>query len=501
MQSRRDLVQAYTFTVGRLTSGMLTADPDAVDTPMNRTRRGGVIGLVIGALICVGFIVVGLLVPKDSDSWRKSGVLIMEKETGARYVYGAGTLRPVINYTSAKLITGDKGTVQQVSRNTLADVPRGTPIGIPGAPDSLPAADRLTHAPWQVCATTRPADDGALVPTTTLTAGIAPRDAAELGPDQALLVTTRSGKQNTDVLLWHGARFRLDSAHGALQSLGYGTVEPLAVDDAFLSAIPAGPDLAPRTVPGAGSKGPRLSGRPSRVGQLFVVRTPGSPDQYYLLDRAGLVPLTLTELQLLRGDPRTREKAYAGQQPTVLTLPPDEAAQHMAPKAAAARAGAGTLPVRPPTALAPQTGSMPCLRVTPGERAPSQSIVRVPAAAVTAMPVVARQGVAPSCPAVDAITVRPGIGVLATPLSGGSGTSGARYLVTDDGIKYPLSAPTVAGLLSYPDTNLVRLPSALLRLLPTGPVLDPDRAADPALSGPAPASPDPECGPAKRSGT
>jgi hypothetical protein len=144
---------------------------------------------------------------------------------------------------------------------------------------------------------------------------------------------------------------------------------------------------------------------------------------------------------------------------------------------------------------------MPCLRVTPGERAPSQSIVRVPAAAVTAMPVVARQGVAPSCPAVDAITVRPGIGVLATPLSGGSGTSGARYLVTDDGIKYPLSAPTVAGLLSYPDTNLVRLPSALLRLLPTGPVLDPDRAADPALSGPAPASPDPECGPAKRSGT
>jgi type VII secretion protein EccB len=159
MQSRRDQVQAYTFTVGRLTSGMLTADPDAVDTPMNRTRRGGVIGLVIGALICVGFIVVGLLVPKDSDSWRKSGVLIMEKETGARYVYGAGTLRPVINYTSAKLITGDKGTVQQVSRNTLADVPRGTPIGIPGAPDSLPGSPtppgrcappraRPTTGPW-----------------------------------------------------------------------------------------------------------------------------------------------------------------------------------------------------------------------------------------------------------------------------------------------------------------------------------------------------------------
>ncbi|MFE9360586.1 type VII secretion protein EccB [Streptomyces olivaceoviridis] len=501
MQSRRDQVQAYTFTVGRLTSGMLMADPDAVDTPMNRTRRGGVIGLVIGALICAGFMVVGLLAPKDSDAWRRPGVLIMEKETGARYVYGAGTLRPVINYTSAKLVTGDKGTVQQVSRSILADVPRGTPIGIPGAPDSLPAADRLTDAPWRVCATSRPADDGALVPTTTLIAGVTPQDAPELRQNEALLVTTRNGRQSTDLLLWHGTRFRLDSAHGALQSLGYGTVEPLAVDDAFLSAIPAGADLAPWTVPGSGSTGPRLGGRLSRVGQLFVVRTPGSPDQYYLLDRAGLVPLTLTELQLLRGDPRTRQKAYAGQQPTVMTVPPDEAAQHMAPQGTAIRAGADTLPVRPPAALAPQAGSVPCLQVTPGEAAPRQSIVRVAAADATGMPVGTRQGVAPSCPGPDAITVRPGSGILATPLSGGTTTSGARYLVTDNGIKYPLAAPAVSGLLSYPDQNLVRLPSALLRLLPTGPVLDPDRAADPALSGPEPASPDPECGPARRTGS
>ncbi|MDX3849470.1 type VII secretion protein EccB [Streptomyces sp. AK02-01A] len=499
MQSRRDQVQAYSFTVGRLTSSMLMADPDAVDTPMSRTRRGSAIGLVIGALICVGFMVFGLLFPKDSDAWRKPGVLVMEKETGARYVYDGGTLRPVINYASAKLVTGDKGTVQQVSRSTLADVPRGTLIGIPGAPDSLPAADRLTHASWQVCATSRAADDGTRAPTTTLAAGIVPRSSVEFGPNEALLVTTRKGKQSTDVLLWHGTRFRLDSAHGALQSLGYGTVEALAVADAFLSAIPAGPDLAPQEVAGRGARGPRLSGQPRRVGQLFAVHTPGSPEQYYLLDRAGLVPLTLTELQLLRGDPRTRDKAYAGQRPAVVVLPPDEAAQHMAPKSTAAGAGPDALPARPPTALAPQPGSVPCLRVTPGGGAPRQAFVRVPAVSAAGAPVVARQGVAPSCPVPDAISVRPGSGVLAMPASAGAGASGARYLVTDDGIKYPLAAPAVAGRLSYTDQDLMRLPSALLRLLPTGPLLDPDRAAAPALSGPAPAAPDPECGPTKRS--
>ncbi|MFD9287631.1 type VII secretion protein EccB [Streptomyces sp. NPDC060030] len=499
MQSRRDQAQAYTFTVGRLTSSMLMADPDAVDTPMGRTRRGGVIGLVIGALICVGFLVVGLLFPKDSAAWRKPGVLIVEKETGARYLYGDGTLLPVINYASAKLITGNKGTTKQVARTTLTDVPRGASIGIPGAPDSIPGAERLTQKAWHVCATSRPSDDGARTPTTALMAGIAPPGTTELRQNEALLVSSRQGKKTTVYLLWHGTRFLLDSAHGALQSLGYGAVDPLAVDSAFLSPIPAGPDLAPRSVANRGKSGPDLGGKKSRVGQLFTVSTPGAPAQYYLLDRAGLVPLSLTQLQLLRGDPRTRGEAYAGQSPTVTVLPPDEAAQHVAKKATRL-ANEDLLPEQPPVALPTRPSVAPCLQVTPGASGPRHSFAQMPAASATGVPYIPRQGVAPSCPAPGAISVRPGSGVLAMPVSGGTGTSAARYLVTDDGTKYPLTAPSVVGLLSYTDKDLVKLPSALLRLLPTGPVLGPEDAAKPALVGPAPAVPDPECDPAARSG-
>lgn len=497
MQSRRDQVQAYSFTVSRLTSGMLAADPDALDTPMGRTRRGAVIGFFIGLLLCAGFTVFGVLFPRDSDDWRQPGVLITEKETGARYLYGDGLLRPVLNYASAKLVTGKDGKVQQVSRGTLADVPRGTPIGIPGAPDSLPAPDQLTDSAWQVCATSRAADDGTREPTTTLGAGTAPDGARELGADEALLVTARDGRKSTAYLLWRGRRLRLDAGHGALQSLGYGTTEPLPVGAAFLAAVPAGPDLSAPEVRGRGAKGPVLGGEQRRVGQYFVVRTPGSAEQYYLLDRAGLVPLTLTELQLLRGDPRTREQAYAGQEASVVVLQPDEAGGHLAPDAAAA-ATSGALPTRPPKPLAPRTGTVPCLKVTPEGAMPRRAFVRVPAAYATGRPVISREGVAPGCPAPDLIGVRPGSGVLAMPTSAGAGTSGARYLVTGDGVKYPLAASAVAGQLSYADSDVVRLPSALLRLLPTGPVLDPERAARPALSGPGPATPDPECGGAEK---
>ena len=500
MQSRRDQVQAYSFTVGRLTSSMLAADPDALDTPMSRTRRGTVVGFFVGALLCVGFMVFGLLFPRDSDGWQQPGVLIMEKETGARYLYGDGMLRPVVNYTSAKLVTGKDGKVQQVSRATLADVPRGTPIGIPGAPDSLPAGDQLTGSAWQVCATSRAAADGTREPVTTLGVGTAPSGAWELAVDEALLVTAREDGHSTAYLLWHGSRLRLDTARGALQSLGYGTTEPLAVGDAFLAAIPAGPDLTPPEVPGRGTKGPTLAGEQRRVGQYFVVRTPGAAEQYYLLDRAGLVPLTLTELQLLRGDPRTRAQAYAGQEATAVVLEPDEVAQHLAANSEVAQVATATdtLPARPPKALAPRAGTVPCLTVTPAGATPRQTFVRVAATYATGGPVVSREGVAPGCPAPDLIAVRPGSGVLAMPTAAGAGTSGARYLVTDDGIKYPLSAPAAAGQLSYADTDVVRLPPALLRLLPTGPVLDPERAARPALSGPAPATPDPECGGAEQ---
>lgn len=40
MQSKRDQVQAHTFMMGRLSSGLLTADPDAPESPWDAPPAG-----------------------------------------------------------------------------------------------------------------------------------------------------------------------------------------------------------------------------------------------------------------------------------------------------------------------------------------------------------------------------------------------------------------------------------------------------------------------------
>ncbi len=69
------------------------------------------------------------------------GAVIVEKESGARFVYREQKLHPVLNYASALLIVGaDRSKTVLVSRRTIDGVPRGLPLGIADAPDSLPAS-------------------------------------------------------------------------------------------------------------------------------------------------------------------------------------------------------------------------------------------------------------------------------------------------------------------------------------------------------------------------
>lgn len=151
MQSKRDQVQAHTFVMGRLTSGMLLADPDAPESPLGRTTRGVLVGVVITALVAAGSLVYGLMSPGGNDAWRASGTLVVNRETGARYVYVGGRLRPVRNYASALLVGDGKLKSEDVSTSSLKGTAVGAPVGIPGAPDSVPGVQDLEKDPWQVC--------------------------------------------------------------------------------------------------------------------------------------------------------------------------------------------------------------------------------------------------------------------------------------------------------------------------------------------------------------
>ncbi|MEU6537081.1 type VII secretion protein EccB [Streptomyces sp. NPDC047000] len=469
MQSKRDQVQAHTFVMGRLTSGMLLADPDSPESPLSRTTRGTFIGLVVCVLVSAGALVYGLVSPGGNTSWRTSDSLIVNRQTGARYLYIDGRLRPVRNYASALLIGAGELTTTDVRTASLRGTPVGAPVGISGAPDSVPAADDLDGGPWQVCSTAASATGA-----TTLVAG-APVEGRAVAAGQALVV---AGPDRATYLVWQGSRLRLDEDSGAAESLGYGSVTPRPVSAAFLDALVSGPDLASPEVPGRGAAGPSMDGRRSTIGQVFLVQVPGSDRQYYLLRKEGLVPLTATGAALVLGDPATRKKAYGGAAPTAGALGADVLRDRLAPGREGRSTASAGLPDVPPRAVVVPDGTAACARVQPGDGFTRVTTVLVPRSSLAPVTQAASGESSTACVPVDAVVVRPGHGALVRVLGAGGARVGATtYFVADDGVKYRVPSAAALKALGYTEADAVALPSPLLSMLASGPDLDPDAAA------------------------
>ncbi|WEH43412.1 type VII secretion protein EccB [Streptomyces sp. AM 2-1-1] len=468
MQSKRDQVQAHMFVMQRLASGMLRADPDAPESPSGRTNRGVAIGLVVAVLVCAGTFVIGLIKPGGSDSWKTAGDLIVDKGTGARYLYLEGRLHPVRNYASARLLGGkDLGTTT-VGSSSLDGTPFGSPVGVPGAPDTLPPASGLDTGSWQVCSGLAATPSGEVSGTTALAIG-ATAEGGALGAGQAVLL---AGPDRSRYLLWQGSRLRLDAEAGAADALGYGSAVPRPVTAAFLDALPAGPDLAPPDVPGRGSPGPALGNGSTRLGQLFRVDVPGTAPRYHLLTAKGLVPLTETGAALVLGDPQTRTQAYAGRAPTARPLGSDVLGRHLAPATDALAA----LPAAPPRLVDIPRDSVACVGVdgTPGRTRVSAAVLP---GAVLGPAVQPAPEARPSCLAVDTVSVAPGRGALVRAVSsGGAALGDTTYVVDGTGVKYRVGSSTALEALGYAGATARTLPAMLLAMLPTGPDLTPEAA-------------------------
>ncbi|NEC37898.1 type VII secretion protein EccB [Streptomyces rubrogriseus] len=475
MQNRRDQVQAHRFVVSRLTSGLLRADPDAPEPSTRRTDRGVTFGAVFAAVLAVGFLVYGLISPGGATGWRDGHTLVVEEGTGARYLFDGTRLRPVRNYASARLLVGADLKTDTVSAASLRGTPHGDPVGIEGAPDDLP--DAGGPGAWQVCAGTRPTDSGERVGTTALVV-----DSSLPGDTVADGVLVRDDKGGL-FLVWHGTRFRLTAGQAAVAALGYGAADPLAVSAAFLDAVPAGADLVAPRVAGQGGPGPDVDGTATRIGQVFVVRTPGAAQQYYLLLRSGLTPVTTTQAALLLAASGTREKAYGGKAPQALALSPNALDRVLAPKgahdeAAGVQRSGSVIPAAPPALAQRRDDRNLCVRLTPqGDTGTSVSLVAVDSSVVVAGATAPGRALVPACLAVDVVSLPASGGALVRALSSaGTGMGDTTYLVTDTGRKYRIASATAATALGYDVQRAQKLPSPLLDMLPTGPDLSPEAA-------------------------
>lgn len=462
MRSRRDQLQAYQFLRRRVITAFVSAAPDSPDFPMRRMNPTALVGLVVAAVLVGVFAVLGLISPGHATGWRHDGAVVVEQETGARYVYFQGKLHPMLNYASARLFAGaGDATVHQVSRRSLSGVPRTTAQGIAGAPDALPPAGGLVRGPWSVCV--RPD----ATPTTVALLGVGQAGRRSLAGGAGVLVAATGG--GDEYLVWHDQRLRVRD-RGVLVPLGFPDPTPRPVGAAWLNSLPAGPDLAFPDVPGRGGPGPVVAGQALRSGELVVVHN-GSQTQYAIAEPAGLAPVTPLVAALIRADPRTAT-AYPGQPVTDITVSPADftLAHRLAPLAGTAR-----YPAQPlvPAALAGGTDTL-CVTVTdPGPGAVTVWLVDELTDAGRA--VVGHRPAGP--PPADRIAVPPGRGAVVRDLPQPGVSSGTWFLVTDDGVKYPIGSSDAAKALGYGDVHPVGLPPGFLDLLPTGPTLDRPAAA------------------------
>lgn len=436
MQSQRDHVHAYQFAVERLARATMAGNTGARDTPMRRSNLGVTIGIVLAVLGCAGALIYGLISPAPSSAWRNPGAIIVEKETGTRYLLMGGELHPTANYASALLVAGQRASLQYVPRAQLAGVPVGGAIGIPGAPDEVPSATSLLNGTWAICA--KPGGGSVL--------DLDPAGRVAPGPDdERVFVSSTSQSDPGEFLVWHSVKYPLPQS--LLPALGLGNQQPDPVDPAWLDALPTGPAIAPPAVPRRGAQGPSVAGRPAPVGTLYSTTVGGGEEDYVLLSD-GLAPISRTEVALF-------ELSGLGNPLPIGT------AEIAAAPVSANHALLTALPDFLAGPVFDASGESLCVRQSsPGS--PAGSAVVTEQASVVA----SEQRVV--LPAGDGMLVEH---------SGQGQLAAVAYLITDTGQRYLVDSTAALGALGYTGVGAVVMPASVLGLIPSGPNLDVQAAA------------------------
>ncbi|TDD21939.1 type VII secretion protein EccB [Actinomadura sp. KC06] len=474
MQTKRDLLQAHRLMTHRASQALILAEPDYPEAPLRKMNIGTFAGIMVAILVGAGFGIVGLLFGGGNSGLDKKGIVLMEKETGAHYVWCTpkgsqkDVLCPVANYASAKLAAslagGGSGAAPEqksVSAKSLSDYPRGPMIGIPGAPDSVPAAKRLVGGPWSVCV--RQNQQGGTGQSVVSLVGGRDVGGEPLDPAMGVVVSTGA---NNNWLIYKNQRMRLSPAGLTVLSAS----APAQVSPGFVNALPAGPDFAPPNIPGAGRQ-PQFAGANGVVGQVFRVKGVGGGDQPYVLMPDGYAPISVLQAALIQNSAAYRLPKDTPLDGAMVTN--HRSAQRVMDE----RLPQSQITVRPYEAKQ----SLCVVYPNPGKGS-NDAKLTIGGGADLPMPVQASGG------GVDNVVLPPGSAVLAgvLPATGAVESINTYALVADDGRRYALKSAETAKALGYTisgDKNdSVPVPANLLNLVPQGPPLDPQRALEPIQS-------------------
>jgi type VII secretion protein EccB len=471
VQTRRDLYQAHRLMMQRVGMALLSGDPDMPEPPTRRLVVSVFAGLMVGVLVVAGFGIWGLLSPGGATGLEEPGTLIIEKETGTKYVYSQQDekLYPVANYASARLILNtDEVKRKLVSQSSLAKFKRGQPVGILGAPDSLPDTGHQVTGPWSVCVHSGENTTGGTTSYASLVVGSSV-GGRTLNDRQAVIVS----EAGQSWVVWHNQRMKLPPEQVRALS---GTDHPPEVSSTWLNAVPPGPDFSSPVVPNRGDEVTGPGGGKAAVGTIYVARPTGGAERWYVLMADGLAVIRQTEGVLLQNDPNSKQ-AYKGRpvQPVLI----DSASAGAAPSSAL-KASKDGLPDVMPAFTSYDAGTPLC--VVYANTAAGDQDARVAVGGVLPTPTdTPTGGSAAAKGVVDQVVLPSGDGSLLGLLpTGNQVTSISSYsILTDQGLRFAVPSADIAGKLGFDVKKVAPVPLNLLHLIPEGPGLDPQQAMKP----------------------
>ncbi len=283
MATKKDLIEAQGFSRRRLLSAFTGGAPGGKELDPAKPLRA----VVAGVALTVGVILVGvfwgIMQPGLPNDWQNNR-LIVATDTGARYVSVEGTLYPVINTASARLlIPAGEFKVVRTDQSALDGIPVGPAIGILGAPDDLPSPDALLNSSWTACVDD---SDGAAV-------SLAATPIARPSTGTGAVV-----KRGDDLfVVSDGLRHQVspDDANAVLRAVGLGTSDIVEVDGRWLNLFQSGDELGPIRINGVGASVP---GTDLTAGAIVHVQGSPADERYVALATGELARLSPLAYQL-----------------------------------------------------------------------------------------------------------------------------------------------------------------------------------------------------------
>ncbi|MGW0122708.1 type VII secretion protein EccB [Streptomyces sp. NPDC003327] len=448
MASRRDELNAYTFAKKRTVAAFLQPSPSGTEEGAPRPLRAVVPGLVVSALVVAGFGAWGMFSPQAPKGWDTPGTrVIVGKQSTTRYVVlttGKGDdkktlLHPVLNLASARLLLNpDQFQVVQVDDKTLdkGTPPRGPILGIPYAPDRLPAPeDAGTPKRWAVCV--QPGGGkGASVQKATFLFAQRDLERTEGGErlDDGEVLYVKGQKGGALFLVDHtGTKYPLKAdSPGLLTALVGLHKQPQPVTDDWLATLKTGdeidfPHIDAEVGAPAGIPGNELNGTENRVGMVLQAPTGSGPQNYVVLP-GKVQPVSAFTAWLLINSPQTGVLDMDGRPGTVdaSSFVPDGTVFH-------AKARWPQRQSKPVNAVGGAGARDTVCNVLTG--VDEQGRTTLSTWAGTAYPADITAGG-------TSTYVTPGSGLLYTQIQGNSrgASGGSLFLVTDTGLRYAVQA-------------------------------------------------------------